>query len=192
MKPSPVFLLVPLALASVAFSAVAPQQSSAAQEWRRQTQKTDSESVTTRFTLTGKFIKWPKGDPSSRPALIVDCGPGRRASSSEGSFVGGSLLVGAPLKIEYVEPSEIRGTSYYPKVSVVYRLNDAKEEKEKWTPGKEKTSASFSKNDLKKILRAHTLEITVDDESGSPIVMQFDMPDPAELGAACNVDERKK
>ncbi len=44
---------------------------------------------------------------------------------------------------------------------------------------------------LKKMLRAHTLEITADDDHGSPVVMQFDMPDPAPVEAGCGVDYQK-
>jgi anaerobic ribonucleoside-triphosphate reductase len=71
-------------------------------------------------------------------------------------------MVGDPLKIDWVEPEEIHRISYFPKVAVEYRLNDGKEEKENWTPGTDKTSASFSKGSFEKMLRAQTVEITAD------------------------------
>ena len=71
--------------------------------------------------------------------------------------------------IDWVEPEEINGISYFPKVDVLYRLNDAKEDKEQWTPSTDKTSASFSKNSLEKMLRAHTVEITAQDQGGAAI-----------------------
>jgi hypothetical protein len=71
-------------------------------------------------------------------------------------------------------------------------LNDAKEEKEEWTPSTDKTSASFSKGSLEKMLRAHTVEISARDKNGSPIVMQFEMPDSTPVEQGCEVDEHKK
>jgi hypothetical protein len=71
-------------------------------------------------------------------------------------------------------------------------MDNAKEELENWPAGTDKTSVSLPKDSLKKLLRAHTVEITADDDRGSPIVMQFDMPDPTPVEAACNVDDHKK
>jgi hypothetical protein len=189
MKLAPVFLLAPLACFSFAFSAVAPLQSPSAQGWR-QTQRTDPvRGEYTRFSLVGKFVNPPAGDFSSRPSLVVDCGTYNRSHKSK--FARGTLVVGDPLKIDWVEPEEIHGISYFPKVSVLYRLNDAKEEKEDWTPSADKTSASFPKGSLEKMLRAHTVEITADDKSGSQVVMQFDMPDAAAIEQGCDVNEHK-
>ncbi len=191
MKPALMFLLVPLVCASFAFSAVAPaQQSSSASAWR-QTERTDPvRGDYTRYSLTGKFVKAPAGDESSRPSLVVDCSSYNR--SHRPKFFRGTLLVGDPLKVDWVEPEEIHGISYFPKVAVEYRLNDSKEEKEEWTPSADKTSASFSKSSLEKMLRAQTVQITAEDKSGAPIVMQFDMPDPTALEQGCDVDEHKK
>ena len=71
---------------------------------------TDGTSYT-RFSLTGKFLKRPAGDVSNPPVLAVDCGKGR---GSKGKLIDGIVQVNAPLKIHYVEPTEIHGTSYYP------------------------------------------------------------------------------
>jgi hypothetical protein len=192
MKSTPFLLLVLLSLASLAFSAITPQQSSSPQGWR-QSPKTDSARGTpyTRFTVAGKFLRSPS-DVSNGPALAVDCIPGKVSHKAEGKFVAGNLLVGTPLKIDYIEPAEIHGTSYLQKVSVRYRFDDGKEEGEEWTPGTDKTSASFSKDMLKKMLRIHTVEITAKDADGSPIVMQFDMPDSSAVEEACDVDLPKK
>jgi hypothetical protein len=192
MKAALAFLLLPLAWVSFAFSSIMPmaQQSQNGNEWR-QTQRTDPvRGEYTRYSVAGKFIKSPPGDESGRPLLVVDCGTYNRSHKSK--FFRGILVVGDPLKIDWVEPEEIRGISYFPKVDVVYRLNDAKEEKEEWTPSTDKTSASFSKGSLEKMLRAHTVEITAQDKNGSPIVMQFDMPDPTPVEGGCEVDEHKK
>jgi hypothetical protein len=188
MKPTPLVLVVPLAMASFGFTAMAPQQPSV---WR-QSQKTDAAGGSyTRFTWTGKFLKSPQSDVPNRPSFVLDCGPGRGSHPSKGRLLAGNLLVGTALKIVYVEPEEIHGTSYYPKIRVRYRLDDAKEELERWSPGTEKTSASISGDALKKMLRAHTVEITVDDDHGLPVVMQFDMPDPTAVEVGCGVDDHK-
>src|ERR1700678_1163958 len=189
MKLAPVFLLAPLACVSFAFSAVGPLQSPPAQGWQ-QTQRTDPvRGEYTRFSLAGKFLKMPAGDSSNLPSLVVDCRTYNRSRKSK--FVRGTLVVGDPLKIDWVEPEEIRGISYFPKVSVLYRLNDAKEEKEDWTPSADKTSASFPKSSLEKMLLARTAAIHADDKSGSQVVMQFDMPDAAAIEQGCDVDDHK-
>lgn len=191
MKPTPVFLFVPLALASLAFSATSPQQGSSSQGWR-QTERTDAvRGKYTRFTLVGKFVKSPQGDDASnRPAMVVDCSTYNRSHRSK--FWRGSLVVGDPLKIDWVEPEQIEVMSYYPKAAVVYRLNDGKTDKENWTPGTDKKSASFPQSSFEKILRAQTLEITADDNRGSQVVMQFDLPDPTPVEQSCDVDVHKK
>ena len=190
MKPTPLVLLVPLMLASFGFSTMAQQTPSV---WR-QSQKTDaaSETTYTRFTLAGKFLKSSQVTVPNRPAIVLDCGPSLRSRRSKGRFLSRNLLVGTTLKIVYVEPEEIHGTSYYPKVSVRYRVDDAKEEVEEWPAGTEKTSASIPAGSLKKMLRAHTVEITAQDDRGLPIVMQFDMPDPTPVEAGCAVDDHKE
>jgi hypothetical protein len=188
MKPASIFLILPLALASFAFSAVTPQEPST-HEWRK-TERTDAvRGDYARYTLVGKFLQAPAGDSNSRPSLVVDCGTYNRSHKSK--FFRGTLVVGDPLKIDWVEPEEIHGIDYFPKVDVVYRLNDAKEDKEQWTPSTDKTSASFSKNSLEKMLHARTLEITAQDKNGSPISMQFDLPDPAPLAQGCEVEPHK-
>ncbi|MGD0271169.1 MAG: hypothetical protein ABSB14_19025 [Candidatus Sulfotelmatobacter sp.] len=195
MKPSSLVLLVPIAFASFGLTAMAQQPSA----WR-QTQKTDAAAGTefTRFTLAGKFVKSPQGNVANGPTLALDCVPGKESYRHKSRFVGGNLVVGSPLKIHYVEPEEIHGTSYYPKVSIQYRLDGAKEEMEKWSPGTDKTSApvptsaSIPVDAVKKMLRAHTVEITAEDAGGLPVVIQFDMPDPAAVEEGCNVDEPKK
>src|SRR5580704_18360768 len=190
MKPASAFLIVPLAFVCLAFSAVTAQQQASAEGWR-QTERTDPvRGDYTRYTLVGKFLKAPAGDSSARPSLTVDCSTHNRSHKSK--FVRGTLVVGDPLKIDWVEPEEIHGISYFPKVDVLYRLNDGKEEKENWTPGIDNTSASFSKGSFEKMLRAQTVQITAEDNHGSQVVMQFDMPDPTPVKQACDVDVHER
>jgi hypothetical protein len=190
MKPTPLVLLVPLALASFGFSTMPPQQTPA---WR-QSQKTDAAAggaTDARFTLAGKFLKAPQGDVPNRPAFVLDCVPGEESHRAKGRFLAGSLVVGTTLKIIYVEPEEIHGTSYFQKIAIRYRVDNSKEELEKWSPGTEKASVSVPLGLLKKMLRAHSVEITANDDRGSPIVMEFDMPDPTPVETGCGVDDHK-
>jgi len=131
--------------------------------------------------------------------LVLDCIPAKESHRGKGKLLNANLLVGTPLKIEYVEPEEIHGTSYFRKVTVRYRMDDGKEEVEKWSigtdktsvSGTDKTSASVPKDALKKIFRAHSVEVTAQDDRGSPVAMQFDMSDPTPVEETCNVDEPK-
>lgn len=166
------------------------QQSASAARWQ-QPQKADAgrDTSSKQFTLAGKFLTKPKNDAGTPPTLVVTC----RARGSKGRFSSGSVNPGVPLNIEYVEPDEIKaGISYYPKVSTQYRLDDGKEEKDLWASGADKASATFVKSVLEKMLRAHTVEITVKEFHAGGISMQFDIPDSAQVRDACGMPVRKK
>jgi hypothetical protein len=190
MRPHLLPLLAPLALLLAAFTTPGQQKTPPTGGWQ-QTQKGDAahDNSTTQFTLPGKFLTRPEKDAGNPPELVVNCKPHR----SRGKFSSAYVNVGAPLNIEYVEPDEIKaGTSYFPKVSVQYRLNDRKEEKEQWTPGTEKTSASIPKPALVRMLRAQTVQISVQKSRGGEISMQFDLPDATQLGTTCDLPSRRK
>jgi hypothetical protein len=190
MNPIP-SLLVSLGCISCGFAQAAPPQPASAPVWQ-QSQNTDAARAMTyvRFTLAGHFLKSPQNAVPNRPALVVDCIPADESHSSKGRYLTGSLLIGIPLKVIYVEPEEIHGTSYFPKIMIGYRTDDAKEEREKWSPSteKEKAAASIPKDSLKKILHAHSVAINAEDEHGVPVAMIFTMPDPKGVEAGCNVD----
>jgi hypothetical protein len=191
MKPVLLFLVLSVALVSSGFPATTPFQTQPDHVWR-QSIKTDAArgTVYDQYTLTGKFLKAPqKGDLSNRPAFVVDCNPPKETRSGKGKFQSASLLVGTGLKIHYVEPAEIHGTSYFPKVFVQYRINDGKDVKEQWAPGSDKASALIPKDTMKKLLRAQTVDISTNDDTGAPMVMKFDVPDPTPVSQGCNVDE---
>jgi hypothetical protein len=191
MKPAPLFLLVPLVCASFGSAQPAQQQPSSGHVWQA-SQKTDAAAsyTYTRFALMGKFVTPPHDQASNVPALAVDCIPGQGSHRAKGKLLAANLLVGTALKIVYVEPEEIRGTSYYPKVAVRYRVADAKADKEEqWSAGTDTTSASIPKDSLKEILRAHSVTITTNDDRGSQVAVRFDIPDPTLVEQGCNVDE---
>jgi len=182
MKPTALLLLLPLTLASFAFSAMAPQRPPSTQGWQ-QSQQTDAarEITYTHFTLAGEA-------PLGRPTLVLDCLPAKESYRGKGKILNANLLAGIPLKVEYVEPEEIHGTSYFRKVAIRYRTDDGKEEVDKWSLGSDKTSIAIPKEALKKILRAHSVEITAQDEHGSPVTMRFDVSNPTSVEETCHVD----
>jgi hypothetical protein len=101
--------------------------------------------------------------------------------------------VGSALKIVYVEPEEIRGISYDPKIAIRLRTDDGKADREEqWSAGTDKASASIPKESLKELLRAHTVAITADDDHGSQVAMKFEIPDSTLVEQGCNVDEPKE
>jgi hypothetical protein len=191
MKTNPLFLLVPLAWASLGVAEPAPQQTPSANAWL-QSQRTNAADAFSysRFTLLGKFVRSSGDAAPNRPAFVVDCIPADQSPRSRATFLAGNLVVGTPLKVVYVEPEEIRGISYFPKVAVRYRTDNAKrEEQEQWSPTSDKTSASVPKQSLEELLRARTVSITAIDDHGRQVAMQFDMPDPSLVEQSCNVDE---
>jgi len=193
MKPTPLLLIVSFAAASFGFAQSAPQEPSSAHGWQ-QSQKADTAATFTytQFTLAGKFLSPPHDKAASRPALVLDCIPGSSSHAAKGRLLGANLLVGMTLKIVYVEPEEIRGTSYYPKVVARYQIDGANAEEDKWTAGTDKTSVAIPKDALKQILRAHSVAITTDDEHGSQVAMQFEIPDSTMVEQGCRVDEHTK
>jgi hypothetical protein len=188
MKPGPSLLLVALAMASNGFADPKPQPVSAVNAWQ-QVQQTDAARALTyiRFTLNGKFRTAPGGAASGRPALLVDCIPDKESHLGR-KFLSAKLQVGTALKIVYVEPDEIHGVSYYPQVAVRFSTDGGEEQHEKWSAGTDKSSVSISKDLLKKILRARSVAISANDQHGSDLAMQFDMPDPKLVEESCNVD----
>ncbi|MGH9711767.1 MAG: hypothetical protein ACRD5M_00500 [Candidatus Acidiferrales bacterium] len=187
--------LLPLALLlAIPFLAIAQQAAPSAQKWR-QAKKTDSaRGITyTQFTLAGKFLKWPAGDASIRPTLEVDCTPSETSHESRRQYLHAYLLAGIPLEIKYVEPDEItEGISYYPKINVEYSLDASKVRREQWDPGPDKASATMNKGSLERMIEAHTIVISVDENKAGEVTMQFDMPDSAALVEACDLPNRKK
>jgi hypothetical protein len=193
MKTIPLLLLVSLASASVGFTQSAPQPAPSAHEWQ-QSQKTDTGRTFTytQFTLVGTFVTPPHDPVANRPTLALDCIPANGSHRAKGRLLAGNLLVGTTLKIVYVEPEEIRGTSYFPKVAVRYHTDGGKDMEDNWTPGTDKTSVAIPTDVLKQQLRAHSVAITADDDRGSPVAMRFDIPDPTLVEQGCHLDEHKK
>lgn len=181
-------------LTAIPCSLFAQQSTPPAQKWR-QSQKPDSvRGISyTQFTLAGKFVKWPSGDASNRPTIEVDCTPSESGRESRRQFMRAYLLVGVPLKTKYVEPEEIKqGISYFPLINVAYAPDSGKQRREQWSPGPEKTSATIEKASLQRMLDAHTVVISVDEDRAGEVTMQFDIPDSAALAETCDLLIRRK
>jgi hypothetical protein len=191
MKSTPPFALVSLLAAVCALAQTSPSA-----EWRQSQHRDAADSYTfTRFELRGKFLSSSPAQAADRPTLTVDCIPS--APSHRSKLLGADLLVGTTLQILYVEPEDIHGIDYFPEIEVRYRTDGAGEQRQKWPAGtdriptakpSDKTSATIPKDALKRILRAHTAVITLDDEHDAPIEMQFEIADSAAVKAACQIE----
>lgn len=159
-----------------------------ATQWRR-TEKDDPNRGRTliQFTLRGQFVKPPRAEASNRPAILVSCTPNER-NASEGRFADAQILVGSPVKIDYVEPLELTtGNSYNLDVDVQLRLDDKKAQAMQWPAGADKNSASIPKDAVKEMLRAHAVVMTVREKDAGDVEMHFDMPDPSQVEKACDI-----
>jgi hypothetical protein len=140
--------------------------------------------------LHGTFLTASHDGVANRPALVVNCIPVDESVRGRAIFLTANLIVGSTLRIVWVEPDEIRGISYFPKVAVRYRTDDAKKEvAEQWSPRSDKISTSIPEHSLEEILRAHTVTMKAEDDQGQQVAMRFDMPDPTLVEQGCNVDE---
>jgi hypothetical protein len=192
MKLTPALLLVPLVWIS---GAHAQSPTPSEHDWRQSQHRDAADTYTfTRFVLLGRFLTPLPGHPADRPALSLDCITPSEAQRVK--LLAADLLVGTPLKIVYVEPEEIRGINYFPKVAVRYDTDGSGQEKRRWDAGtdrvptgkpNDKTSATVPADALKKMLGAHTVVISVDSEQAVPVKLQFDIPDSASIRASCNM-----
>ena len=186
--------LVPLALISGAF-AQSPSPSPSDHEWRQSQLRDAADTYTfTRFVLAGRYLTALPRQAADRPALRLDCIAPSEAHRSK--LLAADLLVGTPLKILYVEPEEIRGTNYFPKVAVSYAMDGSGVEEHRWAAGtdrvptgkpSDKTSVTIPADVLKKMLDAHAVVISVDTTQGVPVKLQFDIPDSASIRASCDM-----
>lgn len=195
MKPTRLFRLVVVVAAACAIVPLAAQ-SAAQPQWSSAQKRDPADTYTfTRFTLTGRFVHAAQ-QPAERPAITVDCIPPE--ASQHGRYQVAALLAGQPLQVKYVEPEEIRGTSYYPKVAVRYRTDAGEERQDNWALGTDRTpapnpadksAATIPRATLKQFLHAHTVVITASDAHGAPLEVQFEMPSALPVEAGCNMSE---
>jgi hypothetical protein len=195
---SHLLLIVLLGSAGLDFAAQA-QQAAPLHGWQESVANAPVGESHREFSLAGRFLAPLQGNPANPPALLLKCTPDQR-SGGEGRFRVGVVVVGVPLKIHYVEPPERKGgISYYPEVSVTYRLDEGKPVKDDWPPRFDKSSVEFEKSDFKNMLRVKTILIALADKDDRQVLMQFDMPDSAatpltsaQVAEACGVHDLKK
>jgi len=186
-KASAAIVVLCLAIASIA----------QAPTWQRE-DKSDPLRGTSysQFTLTGKFLTPPKMSGDESPVFIVKCVPsGHRRSG--GGYVNGKLLDAYIVVRAVVDHGK--------EVFVQYRLDDGKMHKEFWNVGTDGTAIFPPEIELNTVLYGHFLPhkegtndpvhklvMGVNEYLGTEVVMQFDMPDPAEMADACGLLIHKK
>jgi len=186
MKPIRMFLVLLMAGIPAGFAAAAPQDLPAAPAWQLSLRNDPARDYAyTRFTLAGKFVS--ADGAASAPSLVVDCVTDRASRPLTGRVLAASVGAGSPFKVIYVEPLEIHGTSYFPKVSVRYRTDASPEEQRDWPVGSDKTSISIPGESLARILRARSVAISAEDSKGLPVRMQFDLPDSTSVREGCDL-----
>lgn len=190
MKPLRFLLLLTLATLPVSLRSQEPSHRS------RGWQKTDKPDpgrgiVATQFTLTGRFLDPPRGSVPGPPAIVLGCLPSKSGAGGEGKFLTGYVQTGTPLKVQFVEPSEIHGTSYYQEIAVQYHVDNEKPQNVQWPPRSDKTSVALDKDAVKKILRGHELVLSMEEPFESQVVMHFDVPDSTEVLNTCGIREHK-
>jgi len=184
--------LLPLLLAGASFSAFAQDQSRSQHSWQK-ARKPDPVRgfTTTQFTLTGRFVDPPRGNVPGAPYILLSCSPSEHGASAEGRFISGQVQAQTPLKVAFVEPDEIHGTSYNQEINVEYHVDNEKPQNVQWPPRSDKTSMSLDKEAAKKILRGHELVLSMEEPFESKVVIHFDVPDSTDVLNTCGIRERK-
>ena len=186
MKPKFVFLFLVTAAAASGFAGATPQGSAAAASWQLSLRNDPARDYAyTRFTLAGKFVN--TDGAAAAPSMVVDCVTDKASHPLTGRILSASVSAGIALKVIFVEPLEIHGTSYFPKVAVRFHTDDAREEQQDWSVGSDKTSTSIPNESLAKILRARSVAISAEDSKGLPVRMQFDLPDSGTVRDGCDL-----
>jgi hypothetical protein len=179
MKTTSFALLALLTCSTYALAQSAPQ----APGWHERSETNAADSYKyTNYMLAGEYAS--QSATGAAPTLVVSCVPA--TDSGRGKFLSANLVAGMPLKIDMVEPEEIHGMNYFPKVKVEYRA-DGGSQHVNWSPGTDKASATIPKEDLRRLLRAHSVAIDARDAQGADVAMRFDMPDSASIRAACSL-----
>lgn len=144
------------------------------------------------YTLQGKFLTAPRNVAAdAKPSIVVRCTPGSfERGHLHGKFMNGYVYVGT------VVDSQERTTSTG--LHVHFRLDDGKLQTAPWGVSTDYSSMFFGSIDFNTLLYGHFMPhkegtnppvkkvvLGVDEFLGGEVVMQFDMPDPAEVADAC-------
>lgn len=171
-----------------------------AQTWTK-TEKSDPLRDThfVQYSLEGKYLTPPRNAPAdATPGIVVRCVPGgshKRGMGwhSYGKFLEGYIFAGGVVDTHVSSDASIS-------VRVEFRLDNGKLQEGRWSHSTDYSSIFFGKTELNTLLYGHFLEhkentnpqvrkivLGVPEFLGAEVVMQFDMPDAAEMGDACDV-----
>ncbi len=170
--------------------------SAAAQTWTK-TDKADPLRGTqfVQYALDGKYLTAPRDAASNAvPAVIVRCVPGSHSRGHlRGKFLEGYIFVGGVVDSHVSANASTSAT-------VEFRLDDGKLQSASWNHSTDFSSLFFSDIDFDNLLYGHLLKhkenkgqqvrkvvLGVPEFLGGEVVMQFDMPDAAEVADVCGV-----
>ena len=147
------------------------------------------------YSLDGKYLTAPRNAPSNAtPTVIVRCVPGSHSRGHlRGKFIEGYIFVGGVVD-SHVSADASTSTT------VEFRLDDGKLQPASWSHSTDFSSLFFSDIDFDNLLYGHLLRhkenkgqqvrkvvLGVPEFLGGEVVMQFDMPEAAEVADACGV-----
>ena len=165
----------------------------AAQEWQS-TVKTDplTGKSFTQYVLAGKFLTPPSEWNGVLPSISLRCDPAGHRGRLSGRFIDGFIIVNAVVDLTNGKSSTVQ-----------YRLNDGKVQTDDGEVGTsiDFQALSITSMFLSNILwgheiphkphssdQVHKFVIAVQQHVGGQIVMEFDMPDAEQVGAACETE----
>lgn len=146
------------------------------------------------FSLDGRFLTPPgKMGPDAKPTMIVRCTPGSFVHGrAHGKFLNGYIYVGTVIDTNV----DTTGSS----VPVQFRLDEGKLQSASWSHSTDFSSIFFEDIDFNTLLYGHFMAhkentspqvkkivVGLNEYLGGEVVMQFDLPDSAEVADACGV-----
>lgn len=188
-----------LLLAPLALLMLHPALAESPASWVK-TDQTDAFSGAkySQFILDGHFLTPPQAAPSAPPRLVVKCQEGGEHRAGYGTYTQGSRLTSYLVVGAVLDRSRSR-------VPVMYRLDDGKAHDAFWSIGTDGTAAFFTDVELSTLIYGHWMPhkenstppvhkvvIAMDEAFSGRIIVQFDMPDPAEISDACGLVVHKR
>jgi hypothetical protein len=126
-----------------------------------------------KLVLEGKYLTAPRSPESGfRPALVVMCSDGK----VEQNYISVGAVINSDSKSVFPVHGEIRIDDKKAGSFVGDALS------------RDGTGVFFTRDDLKKFLKAQRVIVGVNEYLGPQVVMQFDMPSPSPVFAVCGKD----
>jgi len=149
------------------------------------------------FYIEGKFLTPPQKATDDMPRFFAKCVPGGHKRVN-GGYINGKLLA-AYVAVHFPVGRPGNGTAVH------YRLDDGKMHNETWDISDDGRELFLPEIEFNTVLYGHftkhkegtnppvrKLVLGVNEHRGSEVVIQFDMPDPAEMADGCGALIRKK